>query len=63
MGTEVPKNGFCYISVNKILKMTSQYNTSLGSSRNYLFPAFHHVMQLRQFCLHCTLLQIPITTS
>jgi len=23
---KVPKNGFCYILVNTILKMTSQYN-------------------------------------
>jgi len=37
---KIPKNGFCYISVNKILNMTSQYNTSLGSLRNYFFPAF-----------------------
>jgi len=35
---KVPKNGFCYTSVNKILKMTSQYNTLLDSLRNYFFP-------------------------
>jgi len=38
-----PKNGFCYISVNKILKMTSQYNTPLGSLRNYLFSGIFRV--------------------
>jgi len=32
-----PKNGFCYISVNKIFKMTSQYNTSRGSFMELLF--------------------------
>jgi len=39
MGKE-PKNGFCHISVNKILKITSQYNTSLGSFPNYFFRHF-----------------------
>jgi len=61
MGT-VPKNGFCYISVNKILKMTSQYNASLGSLRNYPFPSFS-VLKLHRLRLHCTLLQIPIATK
>jgi len=37
MGKEL-KKGFCYISVNKILKMTSQYNTSRGSFTELLFP-------------------------
>jgi len=38
---KVTKNGFCYISVNTILKITSQYNTSLGSLyyRTIFFPA------------------------
>jgi len=41
---KVPRNGFCDISVNKILKMTSQYNTSLVSLRNYFFPGIFRVV-------------------
>jgi len=40
---KVPNNGFCYISVNKILKMTSQYNNSLGSLQNYFFSGIFRV--------------------
>jgi len=55
---KLPKNGFCYISVNKILKMTSQYNTSLGILRDYFFPGifrkftvcFVNVFTPRQYC-------------
>jgi len=42
MGKE-PKNGFCYISVNKILKMTSQYNTSRGSFTELHFSGIFRV--------------------
>jgi len=40
MGKE-PKNEFCYISVNNILKMTSQYNTPRGSFTELLFKFRH----------------------
>jgi len=42
MGKEL-KNGFCYISVNKILKMTSQYNTSRGSFTELPFSGIFRV--------------------
>jgi len=41
---KVPRNGFCDISVNKILKMTSQYNTSLVSLQNYFSPGIFRVV-------------------
>jgi len=42
MGKE-PNNGICYISVNQILKMTSQYNTSRDSFTELLFSGIFRV--------------------
>jgi len=40
---KVSKNEFCYISLNKILKMTSQYNTSRGRFTELPFSVIFRV--------------------